>query len=167
MYTLPEGKLTKEQFDKAMDHAIALELTTIPCYLSTYYSINRAQDQDTLYQKLLGQVKKVDLAKELTLEILLYANKSAALIMSVVIEEMLHLSLSSNIKQATSAEPDLMAAGKALKYPATLFADSAEFKINRAPLSLDQLIEFLEIDSTIKLKLDPIMVLFDVNINAR
>jgi len=35
-----------------MQQAIALELATIPTYLSTYYSINRAPNQDTLYAKL-------------------------------------------------------------------------------------------------------------------
>ncbi|MBV1923949.1 MAG: ferritin-like protein [Flavobacteriaceae bacterium] len=155
MKPIPTKKLTKKEFDDHMSHAIALELTTIPCYLSTYYSINRAQDQDALYEKVLGQIKNEKKAKELTLDILVYANKSAAYTMSVVIEEMLHLSLSSNIKQASSAPPDLMAAGKGLKYPASLFVDPNEFKINRAPLSIDQLIVFLKIESPNQFEKDP------------
>ncbi|MDY8136623.1 ferritin-like domain-containing protein [Aquimarina sp. 2201CG5-10] len=154
MYTLPKGELTNKTFSKAMDHAIAIELTTIPCYLSTYYSINRAQDQDALYNKILIQVQDEKIAKELTLDVLVYANKAAALIMSVVVEEMLHLSLSSNVKQAGVAPPDLMKAGKNLTYPTSLFGNPNEFKINRAPLSIDQLISFLKIESPNRFKGD-------------
>lgn len=48
-HRLEECPLDQKTFPKAMNHAIAIELTTIPCYLSTYYSINRAQDQGTLF----------------------------------------------------------------------------------------------------------------------
>lgn len=147
MYKLPKQPWTKKQFADAMSHATAIELTTIPCYLSTYYSINRAQDQDTLYAKINGQVKDEKLAQKLTMDILLYANKAAGTIMSVVIEEMLHLALSSNVHQSAVAAPNIMGIGKALAYPATLFADKTEFPINRAPFSIDTLITFLEIES--------------------
>jgi Ferritin-like len=155
MYKLPKGSFTRAQFAEAINHAIAIELTTIPCYLSTYYSINRAQDQDTLYKKILKQVKKEDLARELTMDVLLYSNKAAGTIMSVVIEEMLHLSLSSNICQAAVAEPGIMNLGKSLTYPATLFADKREFAINRAPLSVEALVDFLEIESPNQFQADP------------
>ena len=147
MYNIPKQPWSKKDFSGAMDQAIAIELTTIPCYLSTYYSINRAQDQDQLYQKILGQIKDADKAKELTMDILLYSNKAAANIMSVVVEEMLHLSLSSNVKQASVSEPDIMTIGKNLTYPTSLFGHPDEFKINRAPFSIDQLISFLKIES--------------------
>src|SRR4051812_17467839 len=108
LFTIPPA-VTPANFADAMQQAIALELATIPTYLSTYYSINRAQDQDTLYQTLIGQLEAIPgnststidtLAQELKVDILVYANQSAALIMSVAIEEMLHLALSSNVKQA-------------------------------------------------------------------
>ncbi len=155
MYKLPKGPFTKAQFTEAMSHAIAIELTTIPCYLSTYYSINRAQNQDALYKKIFAQVKNKALAEELTMDVLLYSNKAAGTIMSVVIEEMLHLALSSNVHQASIAAPDILSIGRALTYPATLFADKKEFAINRAPFSIEALIDFLEIESPNQFQTDP------------
>ena len=162
MYSLPEGDFTKEHYEKAIAHAIAIELTTIPCYLSTYYSIIRtpkgsadATGQDVLYNKILAHVKDPIKAQELTMDVILYSNKSAGIIMSVVVEEMLHMSLSSNVHQASVGAPDIMAAGKALTYPATLVPDVKEFKINRAPLSIDTLITFLEIESPNSFQPDP------------
>lgn len=155
MYVLPKGPFNKKQLEEALDHAIAIELTTIPCYLYTYYSIQRRLDQDALYQKIMGQVKDDKLAKELTMNILLYSNKAAGTIMSVVVEEMLHLSLSSNVRQAIYGPPDLLKTGKNLNYPATLFEDSSEFKINLGPLSIDELIVFLKIESPNDFEEDP------------
>jgi hypothetical protein len=149
-------QVTPENFEDVMNQAITLELATIPTYLSTYYSINRAQDQDALYAKLKGQLANSGLpqaeidtkAQELKLDILVYSNKAAALIMSVVIEEMLHLALSSNVKQAIcQVPPDLMAIGKVLKFPTQLDGHQPEFQINAAKLSLKQLTTFLEIES--------------------
>jgi Ferritin-like len=155
MYKLPKGPFTKAQFAEAVSHAIAIELTTIPCYLSTYYSINRAQNQDKLYATIFAQVKNKALAQELTMDVLLYSNKAAGTIMSVVIEEMLHLALSSNVHQAAVAAPGILGIGKALSYPATLFPDKNEFAINRAPFSIDALIDFLEIESPNQFQQDP------------
>lgn len=148
--------VTPANFAQAMQQAIALELATIPTYLSTYYSINRAQNQDTLYNKLRAQLgansgdtdDKIDaLAQELKVDILVYANKTAALIMSVVIEEMLHLALASNVKQAIVGPPDLLSIGKALIFPTQLDGHDPEFPINAAKLSLRQLMTFLQIES--------------------
>ena len=148
--------VTPANFADAMQQAIALELATIPTYLSTYYSINRAQNQDTLYNKLREQLgansgdtaDNIDaLAQELKVDVLVYANKTAALIMSVVIEEMLHLALSSNVKQALAGPPDLLSIGKALSFPTQLDGHDPEFPINAAKLSLQQLSTFLQIES--------------------
>ena len=140
-----------------MQQAIALELATIPTYLSTYYSIHRAQHQDQLYAKLhkqlsaSGKRSKDDidrLAQELKLDILVYANKSAALTMSVVIEEMLHLALACNVKQAVcQVAPDILGIGKVLTFPTQLDGHEPEFPINAAKLSLKQLTTFLQIES--------------------
>ncbi len=150
-------KVTKDNIEEVMQQAIALELATIPTYLSTYYSINRAQDQDVLYAKIHKQLsisrlrspEEIDkLAQEFKLDVLVYANKSAALIMSVVIEEMLHLALASNVKQAVcQSAPDLMGIGKVLSFPAYLAGHKPEFEIDTAKLSLDQLTTFLQIES--------------------
>lgn len=164
LFTIPPA-VTPANFADAMQQAIALELATIPTYLSTYYSINRAQDQDTLYQILIDQLAALPfgeleaisgsattsidtLAQELKIDILVYANKSAALIMSVAIEEMLHLALSSNVKQAIVQQaPDLLGISKVLNFPTQLDGHEPEFPINAAKLTLDQLSTFLQIES--------------------
>ncbi|MEQ6123029.1 ferritin-like domain-containing protein [Pseudotenacibaculum sp. MALMAid0570] len=150
-------EVTPDNIEDVMQQAIALELATIPTYLSTYYSINRAQDQDKLYAKLHAQLSESGkrsadevnrLAQELKVDILVYSNKAAALVMSVVIEEMLHLALSCNVKQAVcQVAPDLMAIGKVLDFPTQLDGHEPEFPINAAKLSLKQLTTFLQIES--------------------
>jgi hypothetical protein len=149
--------VTPENIEDVMQQAIALELATIPTYLSTYYSINRAQDQDALYEKLKKQLsitgkkseKEIEaLAQELKLDILVFANKSAALTMSVVIEEMLHMALACNVKQMVcQVAPDLMGIGKVLTFPTQLDGHKPEFIINAGRLSLAQLTIFLQIES--------------------
>lgn len=156
LFTLSNA-VTKENIKEVMQQAITLELATIPTYLSTYYSINRAQDQDKLYAKIHAQLSqsgklsktKIDeLAQELKLDVLVYSNKAAALIMSVVIEEMLHLALACNVKQAVcQTPPDLMGIGKKLSFPTQLDGHKPEFQINAAKLSLKQLTIFLQIES--------------------
>lgn len=142
--------ITEDNFEEVMHQAIALELATIPTYLSTYYSIKRAQDQDTVYARVLSQLPAGSeaLAQEMTLDILVYANKSAAYIMSVVIEEMLHLALSSNVKTAICQKaPDLVEIAKTVKFPTQLDGHRPEFPINIDKLSLEQLTVFLQIES--------------------
>jgi len=79
---------------------------------------------------------------------LVYSNKSAALIMSVVIEEMLHLALSCNVKQAVcQVPPDILGIGKVLSFPTQLDGHEPEFEIDAAKLSLKQLTIFLMIES--------------------
>ena len=74
------NEVTKDNLEEVMQQAIALELATIPTYLSTYYSINRAQDQDVLYAKINAQLSKSgkystkrisELSQELKLDVLL------------------------------------------------------------------------------------------------
>ena len=68
--------------------AVEIELATIPIYLYTYYSLNRT--------KHTGEnMTKSDL----------FANKAGSLIMSVAVEEMLHMSLSSNILYSLGEMP--------------------------------------------------------------
>ena len=155
LFTIPPD-VTPANFAEVMQQAIALELATIPTYLSTYYSIIRAQDQDALYAKLLVQLATrpgvaepdiAQLAQELKVDVLVYANKAAALIMSVVIEEMLHLALACNVKQAIASPPDLLSINKILVFPTQLDGHEPEFPINAAKLSLAQLSTFLQIES--------------------
>ncbi|MCE7993471.1 MAG: hypothetical protein HEP71_15900 [Roseivirga sp.] len=142
--------ITEDNFEEVMHQAIALELATIPTYLSTYYSIKRAQDQDTVYARVLSQLPAGSeaLAEQMTLDILVYANKSAAYIMSVVIEEMLHLALSSNVKTAICQKaPELVKIATKVKFPTQLDGHRPEFPINIDKLSLEQLTVFLQIES--------------------
>ncbi len=83
--------------------AIAVELATIPIYLYTYYSINRT--------KTSGQ-ELTDTAR--------FANEAGAVIMSVAVEEMLHMSLSSNIYFALTGAPPLLYMNAPVTYPAML-----------------------------------------------
>ena len=63
--------------------AIEIELATIPIYLYTYYSLIRNTESG-----------------ETMSDAQLFANKAGGLIMSVAVEEMLHMSLSSNVLYA-------------------------------------------------------------------
>lgn len=157
LFTLSNEVVDKNNIEEVMQQAITLELATIPTYLSTYYSINRAQDQDVLYAKIHAQLSKSGIlseteiakrAQEFKLDVLVYANKSAALIMSVVIEEMLHLALACNVKQGfCQSSPDIMGIGKVLSFPTYLDGHEPEFEIDTAKLSLEQLTTFLMIES--------------------
>ena len=60
--------------------AIEIELATIPIYLYTYYSLVRNNESG-----------------EAISDAQLFANKAGGVIMSVAVEEMLHMSLSSNV----------------------------------------------------------------------
>lgn len=147
-------EVTPGNIGEAIQQAIEIEIATIPVYLYTYYSINRAPDQDSisgsLMQKLLAKGKTVKEARELALdlsaEIMVFSNKAGALIMSVAIEEMLHMALSSNLKQALAGRPELVGKSPSI-WPTCLPGHIPAFNIDRAKLSQDQLMTFLKIES--------------------
>lgn len=70
--------------------AVEIELATIPIYLYTYYSLVRNNESG-----------------ETISDAQLYANKAGGIIMSVAVEEMLHMSLSSNILWSMGVMPEL------------------------------------------------------------
>jgi hypothetical protein len=70
--------------------AIEIELATIPIYLYTYYSLVRNNESG-----------------ETISDAQLFANKAGGVIMSVAVEEMLHMSLSSNVLFAMGVMPKL------------------------------------------------------------
>ena len=70
--------------------AIEIELATIPIYLYTYYSIVRNA----------ASGENIDRVQA-------YANKAGGVIMSVAVEEMLHMSLSSNVLFSMGVAPQL------------------------------------------------------------
>ena len=96
--------------------AVEIELATIPIYLYTYYSINKSPKGDT---------------PEESARLRLEALKASGTIMSVAIEEMLHMALSSNLKSSLGWMPHL--AGKSpKKFPTPLPKHAPGFA---APLS--------------------------------
>ncbi|MEI9852161.1 MAG: ferritin-like domain-containing protein [Sphingomonas sp.] len=70
--------------------AIEIELATIPIYLFTYYSIVRNATSGEGIDRLQA-----------------WANKAGGVIMSVAVEEMLHMSLSSNVLFAMGVAPQM------------------------------------------------------------
>jgi hypothetical protein len=149
-----DSEVTPANLGEAIQQAIEIEIATIPVYLYTYYSINRVPDQDAISGSLVQELVKSGrtvkeankIALDLSAEIMVYANKAGALIMSVAIEEMLHMALSSNLKQALAGLPELIGKSPSV-WPACLPGHEPPFPINRAKLSLDQLVTFLKIES--------------------
>lgn len=146
--------VTPENLGEAIQQAIEIEIATIPVYLYTYYSINRSPDQDaisgSLVQKLVAKGKTAKeasaIALDLSAELMVFSNKAGALIMSVAIEEMLHMALSSNLKQALAGQPELVGKSPSV-WPTCLPGHIPPFNIDRAKLSQDQLMTFLKIES--------------------
>lgn len=134
--------LTREQalaeLKANLQTAIEIELATIPIYLYTYYSLNRAAQSG----EHIGPVQQ-------------FVNKAGGVVMSVAVEEMLHMSLSSNILFALGQPPQLY--GKAPgPYPTGLPFHNPKgppgpdggtaVKIPLAKLSFEQLWHFLQIE---------------------
>jgi hypothetical protein len=118
--------------------AVEIELATIPIYLYTYYSLVRNNESG-----------------ETISDAQLYANKAGGIIMSVAVEEMLHMSLSSNILWSMGVMPQLY--GKAPgAYPTGLPYHNPQgpagpdgktaVQIPLGPLSFEQLWHFLQIE---------------------
>lgn len=153
-YFAAESEVTPENLGDAIQQAIEIEIATIPVYLYTYYSINRVPDQDTISGQLVQALTQKGWsladasakALDLSAEIMVYANKAGALIMSVAIEEMLHMALASNLKQALAGLPQLTGKSPS-KWPTCLPGHQPPFDISRAKFSLAQLITFLKIES--------------------
>lgn len=154
MFFAPNSEVNPDNLGAAIQQAIEIEIATIPVYLYTYYSIIRTPNQDAISGGLVQALVKSGMphadaaatALDLSAEIMVYANKAGALIMSVAIEEMLHMALSSNLKQALAGTPELVGKSPSV-WPACLPGHMPEFPIDRARLSLDQLMTFLKIES--------------------
>jgi hypothetical protein len=113
--------------------AIEIELSTIPVYLYTYYSINRQPDVSTISDPVRAAAVGS------------FANKAGAVLMSVAVEEMLHMSLSSNVKKALGGAP-ATAGHSPAAYPTNLPKHAKGFEINLAAFSVAQLNTFLGIE---------------------
>lgn len=121
------------ELTSALQTAVEIELATLPIYLYSYYSIDR----------LPKGLADTALAR--------FANKAGAVVMSVAVEEMLHMSLSSNILFSLGQMPELY-----LKSPgpfpsnlpghARLGPDHKAMSLSLAKFSETQLWQFLEIE---------------------
>ncbi|UOD30130.1 ferritin-like protein [Massilia violaceinigra] len=101
-----------------LQDAIELEHATIPVYLYALYSLDPSKN---------GAV--------------------AAIIESVVMEEMLHMLLVANVLNAIGGQPDIAAPGFVPRYPGPLPGDvEGELIVHLAPFSQDQLSAFLTIE---------------------
>lgn len=118
--------------------AVEIELATIPIYLYTYYSLVRNNESG-----------------ETISDAQLFANKAGGIIMSVAVEEMLHMSLSSNVLWSMGVMPQLY--GKAPgAYPTGLPYHNPQgpagpdgktcVQIPLGKLSFEQLWHFLQIE---------------------
>lgn len=105
--------------------AIEIELATIPIYLYTYYSINKYPENTDAKTSQ-------------------YAQMAGGLIMSVAIEEMLHMALSSNLKRSLGEAPQV--AGKSPDFPSPLPKHAGDHDFNLSPLTLAQLNDMLLIE---------------------
>lgn len=138
---------------KDLQTAIEIELSTIPIYLYTYYSINRSPDQNAIISDLtntyidqgMPTAEAASRAQQESVRVMVYANKAGATIMSVVVEEMLHMALASNLKRALAGMPQLVGKSPA-KYPTNLPKHKGDMQIPLAPFSADQLKIFMEIE---------------------
>jgi len=102
----------------ALQSAIELEHATIPVYLYALYS--------------LDQTKNAEIAE---------------IIDSVVVEEMLHMTLSSNVLNALGGAPMIDSPSFIPTYPGPLPGGvQSDLTVNLAPFSMDQLATFLQIE---------------------
>ncbi len=138
------GKSKEEILAELKQHlqtAVEIELATIPIYLYTYYSVER--------NERTGQnMKPADL----------FADMAGGVTMSVAVEEMLHLSLSSNIYFALTGEPPELYGRSPGPYPTALphhnpqgppgpgGQTDTKVLIPLAKLGYDQLWHFLQIE---------------------
>lgn len=114
--------------------AVEIELSTVPIYLFTYYSIDRTPKP---------AFPATDLSR--------FADQAGAVIMSVAVEEMLHMSLASNVLFSLGVKPQLYGKSPGA-YPTNLPGhqklgpDKKPLRIDLAKFSFDHLWQFLEIE---------------------
>jgi Ferritin-like len=102
----------------ALQQAVELEHATIPPYLYALYSLDASANAGI-----------------------------AAILQSVVVEEMLHMTLASNVLNALGGSPSLDRPGFIPKYPGPLPGGvQSELTVHLAPFSMSQLDTFLQIE---------------------
>ena len=123
---------TRETLLTHLQTAVEIELSTIPIYLYTYYSINRVPDCSDNFKN--GQ------------QLATFANRAGGLIMSVAVEEMLHMSLACNLLRSLGGQPALYCKSPGA-YPTNLPHHKAGFSVGLSKLTADQLNLFLGIEA--------------------
>jgi Ferritin-like len=109
---------TVQSVRDALQQAIELEHATIPVYLYALYSLDATRNQEI-----------------------------AAIIESVVVEEMLHMTLASNVLNALGGAPQIDRPDLIPSYPGPLPGGvESSLVVNLAPFSMTQLQTFLEIE---------------------
>jgi hypothetical protein len=109
---------TPRDLHESLQAALVLELATIPPYLTAYYSLKSGENTDI-----------------------------ADLIRSVVIEEMLHLTIAANVLNAVGGCPVLDSRDAVLDYPAPLpMGTVGGLKVHIGPMSMSQIELFMEIE---------------------
>ena len=109
---------TVESVCAALQSAVELEHATIPVYLYALYSLDAARN---------GEI--------------------AGIIQSVVVEEMLHMTLASNVLNALGGSPRIDKPDFIPDYPGPLPGGvESELTVHLAPFSMDQLAAFLTIE---------------------
>jgi len=131
-------KTALEKLKSMLQIAVDIELATIPIYLYTYYSIDRT--------RFSGEnMRDTDI----------FANKAGGMVMSVAVEEMLHMSLSANILFSLGTMP-LIYLRAPKSYPTPLPYHNptgpsgpnhgTDVSIPLAKLTYEQLWHFLQIE---------------------
>jgi hypothetical protein len=114
----PTTKITKlDDLYEYLHAAMQLEHATLPPYLTALYSIHPGTNSAAYH-----------------------------VIRVVVIEEMLHLTLSANVLNAVGGSPDLTRAGFVPTYPASLPDGEKDFTVDLQPFSKDAVETFLKIE---------------------
>lgn len=127
--------MTPEQRANLISHlqtAVEIELATIPVYLYTYYSINRIPDACDQFKSKANELQT-------------FANQAGGLIMSVAVEEMLHMSLACNILRALGGQPKIYQRSP-YPFPHGLPHHAGDFTVGTEKLSKSQLEKFLTIE---------------------
>jgi len=134
---------------KHLQTALEIEYATVPIYLYAYYSIHRTPPASAFPDGT---------KPERIAELQTFANEAGGVIMSVAVEEMLHMSLAANLIRSLGGVPDLnLYRKKSTVYPTPLphhnpdfnpdpNAPPGELKIPLARFSDSQLGYFLAIE---------------------
>lgn len=109
---------TPRDLHESLQAAIVLELATIPPYLTAYFSLKPGENTDV-----------------------------AALVRSVVIEEMLHLTIAANVLNAVGGCPVIDSSDAVLTYPTQLPMGVADgLTVHIGPMSMSQNETFMAIE---------------------